>query len=340
MLFGIGFKKLCLTKFVSSFGSVRFLNGREAESFEKVRKEFKSVNGKDMFFLNVEDPRFSEMPLKSRNNLVLSFFPEDSRKNIIVETHCPSAKNDREVKPIYWSDVVAKPLNKPTTPQEFFDQAVYFYDQGYGASALASAWHSASAQFRNFLIHKDAYTNSHFMKRKIVYYLNRFVSERKISREWRLLETSHSYSYDDNEETDALNIAADYLLASMTFSNYIYDLHTKNCFEREELFRSFDPENLIEYMWIPFSINEGTTTTKDNKEDGATTNKEVKIFGPKVFQRIVVLVKEEILSLKEVKQWTNVKMTDSQFEKWFKFVTENEAKKRFVVWICKLFKWP
>lgn len=81
-------------------------------------------------------------------------------------------------------------------------------------------------------------------------------------------------------------------------------------------------------MWIPFSINEGTTTTKDNKEDGATTNKEVKIFGPKIFQRIEVLVKEERLSLKEVKQWTNVKMTDSQFEKWFKFVTENEAKKR------------
>nr|CAD2183188.1 unnamed protein product [Meloidogyne enterolobii] len=158
------------------------------------------------------------MPLKSRNDLVLSFFPEDLRKNIIVEARYPPAKKDREVKPIYWSDVVAKPLNKPTTPQEFFDQAVYFYDQGYGASASASAWHSASAQFRNFLIHKDAYTNSHFMKRKIVYYLNRFVSERKISKEWRLLETSHSYSYDDNEETDALNIAADYLSASMTFS--------------------------------------------------------------------------------------------------------------------------
>ena len=63
-----------------------------------------------MFFLNVEDPRFYAMPLKSRNDLVLSFFPEDLRfvialvfnqldfrKNIIVEARYPPAKKDREV---------------------------------------------------------------------------------------------------------------------------------------------------------------------------------------------------------------------------------------------------
>ncbi|KAF7624772.1 Dihydrolipoyl dehydrogenase [Meloidogyne graminicola] len=178
--------------------------------------------------LVVYDPKFYLLSEEKQKRLVLEKLPSDLRGSYEIETKAVDFVEDHSVRKLELKKDLTPGFKEPSTPQGLLDDAVNNLNSNKGVAAADLAWLSASTQLRWFLETHGIEADSHSLKSMTVQFLKTLSPQ--LGTYWLSVEFGHIDSYTDERSMGEIE---NFLTASESFSNCIYDIHQQKLFKKE-----------------------------------------------------------------------------------------------------------